>query len=121
MSKQGGMHSGADNGGEFLVYRAEDGQIKLEVRLQRETVWLTQQQMADLFQTTKQNISLHLQNIYAEGELDSGATVKRYLTFRREGSREVHREPESYNLDAVPSVRYRPQLLGRVDPSLRSG
>ncbi|MEK9133559.1 MAG: hydroxyacid dehydrogenase, partial [Pseudomonadota bacterium] len=56
--------------GQFLVYSAEDGRTKIEVRLENETVWLTQQQMADLFQTTKQNVSLHLQNIFAERELD---------------------------------------------------
>jgi hypothetical protein len=69
---------------QFLVYQAEDGQIKIDVRLEAETVWLTQQQMADLFQTTKQNISLHIQNIYEEGELVPEATVKKYLTVRRE-------------------------------------
>lgn len=69
---------------QFLVYQAEDGQIKIDVRLEEETVWLTQQQMADLFQTTKQNISLHIQNIYEEGELVPEATVKKYLTVRRE-------------------------------------
>ena len=69
---------------QFLVYQAEDGQIKIDVRLEEETVWLTQQQMADLFQTTKQNISLHIQNIYEEGELVPEATVKKYLTVRSE-------------------------------------
>ena len=69
---------------QFLVYQAEDGQIKIDVRLEQETVWLTQQQMADLFQTTKQNISLHIQNVYEEGELVPEATVKKYLTVRRE-------------------------------------
>jgi hypothetical protein len=69
---------------QFLVYQAEDGQIKIDVRLEEETVWLTQQQMADLFQTAKQNISLHIQNIYEEGELVPEATVKKYLTVRSE-------------------------------------
>ena len=71
--------------GEFLVYSAEDGRTKIEVRLENETVWLTQQHMADLFQTTKQNVSLHLQNIFAERELDRAATVKESLTVQREG------------------------------------
>ena len=66
--------------GQFLVYSAEDGRTKIEVRLEHETVWLTQQHMADLFHTTKQNVSLHLQNIFAERELDRGATVKDSLT-----------------------------------------
>ncbi len=74
---------------QFLVYQVEDGQIKIDVRLEEKTVWLTQQQMADLLQTTKQNISLHIQNIYEEGELVPEATVKKYLTVRSEGLRDV--------------------------------
>jgi len=93
--------------GEFLVFVTEDGRVKLEVRLQDETVWLPPQQMAELFQTTKQNISLHLQNIYAEGELAPETTVKKYLTVRQEGSRRVQRKLEYYNLDAIISVGYR--------------
>lgn len=70
---------------EFLIYEAENGAIKLEVRFEGETVWLSQQLMADLFQTTQQNISLHLQNIYEEGELHADATHKEFLSVRREG------------------------------------
>ena len=81
--------------------------MKIEVRLENETVWLTQQHMADLFQTTKQNVSLHLQNIFAERELDRGATVKESLTVQREGGRSVQRQVEFYNLDAIISVGYR--------------
>jgi hypothetical protein len=92
---------------QFLVYQAEDGQIKIDVRLEEETVWLTQQQMAELFQTTKQNISLHIQNIYEEGELAPEATVKKYLTVRREGQRDVKRLLDHYNLDMIISVGYR--------------
>ena len=92
---------------QFLVYQAEDGQVKIDVRLEEETVWLTQQHMAELFQTTKQNISLHLQNIYEEGELAPEATVKKYLTVRREGKREVQRLLDYYNLDMIISVGYR--------------
>ena len=73
--------------GQFLVYIANDGRTKLEVRLENETVWLTQQHMAELFQTTQQNISLHLQNIYEEGELKREATHKEFLSVRREGAR----------------------------------
>ena len=65
--------------GQFLVYPAEDGRVKIEVRLENETVWLPQQHMADLFQTTQQNISLHPQNIYAEGELQREATHKEFF------------------------------------------
>ncbi len=93
--------------GQFLVYQAEDGKLKLDVRFEDESVWLTQQLMADLFQTTKQNISLHIQNIYEEGELVPKATVKKYLTVRQEGSREVKRLLDYYNLDMIISVGYR--------------
>lgn len=93
--------------GQFLVYPSEDGRVKIEVRLENETVWLTQQHMADLFQTTKQNVSLHLQNIFAERELDRGATVKESLTVQPEGGRSVQRRVEFYNLDAIISVGYR--------------
>ncbi|MFA5044009.1 MAG: virulence RhuM family protein, partial [Kiritimatiellia bacterium] len=75
--------------------------------LENETVWLTQQLMADLFQTTKQNISLHLQNIYDQGELAREATVKKSLTVREEGGRQIRRPIEFYNLDAIISVGYR--------------
>lgn len=92
---------------QFLVYAAEDGRVKIEVRLEGETVWLTQQHMAELFQTTQQNISLHLQNIYAEGELRREATHKEFLSVRQEGSREVSRALDFYNLDGIISVGYR--------------
>jgi len=97
--------------GEFLVYQAEDGRVKLEVRLVDESVWLTQQMMADLFQTTKQNISLHIQNIIEEGELDPAATVKDFLTVRQEGGRQVQRSLTYYNLDMIISVGYRVKSL----------
>lgn len=76
---------------EIIIYRTPQGNTKIDVRLINETVWLTQQQMADLFQTTKQNISFHLINIYAEGELDESATVKDFLTVQIEGKRKVKR------------------------------
>lgn len=93
--------------GQFLVYEAEDGRVKIDVRLEEETVWLTQQLMADLFQTTKQNISQHIQSIYDEGELPPEATVKKYLSVRREGGRDVRRMLDYYNLDMIISVGYR--------------
>ncbi len=93
--------------GEFLLYQNESGKIKIEVRLENETLWLTQQQMAELFQTTQQNISLHLQNIYDEGELKREATHKEYLSVRQEGNRQVTRALDFYNLDAIISVGYR--------------
>lgn len=69
-----------DDSSEFLLYQTEDGRKRLEVRLAHETVWLSQKSLADLFQTTKQNVSLHIQNIFEEGELRPEATVKKYLT-----------------------------------------
>jgi len=98
-------HSGPTS--EIILYQTEDGRNRVEVRLEDETVWLTQQLMAELFQTTKQNISLHLRNIYSDGELGREATVKESLTVRQEGNREVKRSVEFYNLDAIISVGYR--------------
>ena len=93
--------------GKVLVYQTDDGRIKLDVRLEDETVWLTQQLMAELFQSSKQNISHHINSIYEEGELFPEATVKKYLTVRREGNRDVRRELDFYNLDMIISVGYR--------------
>jgi hypothetical protein len=85
--------------------------VKLEVRLQNETVWLTQQMLAELFQTTVPNISMHIRNIYAEGELTPEATIKKFLTVRQEGNRAVRRELDFYNLDMIISVGYRVKSL----------
>ena len=93
--------------GEIILYQTENGQTRLEVRLQDETVWLTQQQLATLLQTSKQNISLHIHNIYEEGELTPEATVKIFLTVRSEGTRQVKRALDHYNLDIIISVGYR--------------
>jgi hypothetical protein len=92
---------------QILIYQSDAGEIRLEVRLQDETVWLTQNLIAELYQTTKQNISLHVQNIYEEGELTPEATVKEYLTVRQEGSRSVERRLDYYNLDMIIAVGYR--------------
>ena len=92
---------------EILLYRTPNSDVRLEVLLQDETIWLSQVKIAELFGSTKQNISLHFQNIYEEGELLKEATVKKFLTVRQEGSREVKREIEHYNLDAIISVGYR--------------
>lgn len=93
--------------GQILFYQSDDGLIKLQVRLEGETVWLTQQRIADLLQTTVPNISMHIRNIYEEGELISEATVKEFLTVRKEGSRQVQRKLDYYNLDMIISVGYR--------------
>ncbi|MEW6708697.1 MAG: virulence RhuM family protein [Candidatus Riflebacteria bacterium] len=92
---------------EILIYSAPDGAIKIDVQLENDTVWLTQADMAKLFHTTQQNISQHLQAIYEECELIPEATYKKILLVRREGNREVKREIEHYNLDAIISVGYR--------------
>ncbi|KAF5411193.1 MAG: virulence RhuM family protein [Euryarchaeota archaeon] len=95
------------NNSQILLYQTEGGQTKIEVLLEDETVWLTQKLIAELFQTTKQNISRHIQNIYAEGELTPDSTVKEYLTVQKEGSRQVSRVIDFYNPDMVISVGYR--------------
>ena len=91
---------------EIVLYQP-DATVQLEVRIQDETVWLTQQQMVALFDSTKQNISLHINNIYKEGELQKEATVKEYLTVQNEGGRQVTRKVRYYNLDVIISVGYR--------------
>ena len=93
--------------GQFLVYQAEDGKVKIDVRLHGETAWLKQAQMAELFRTSIPNVSMHIRNIYAEGELQSAATVQEFLTVREEGGRQVSRSVEHYNLDAIISVGHR--------------
>ena len=93
--------------GQFLIYQADDGQLKIDARLEGETAWLTQAHMAELFQTTVPNVSMHLRNVYAEGELQAAATVKEFLIVRQEGNRQVSRAVEHYNLDAIISVGYR--------------
>jgi len=92
---------------EVLLYQTEDGKTRIDVRLQGETVWLTQVQMAELFQTTKQNVSLHIKNVYEEGELEQKATVKESLTIQKEGERQVSRKVSYYNLDVIISTGYR--------------
>lgn len=90
--------------GEFLLYQSEDGQTRIEVRLENETVWLNQLTMAELFQTSKQNISLHLKNIFNEGELEDNRVVKEYLTTAVDGKSYL---TKIYNLEAIIAVGYR--------------
>jgi hypothetical protein len=92
--------------GQLLVYQSEDGRVKIDVRLEHETIWLTQQHMAELFQATIPNISMHLRNIFADGELQLPETVKEFLTVRQEENRQVSRSVGFYNLDAIISVGY---------------
>lgn len=93
--------------GQFLVYKAEDGTVKIDVKLSDETVWLTQKLMAELFHTSIPNINMHLKNIFSEGELKESSTIKDFLIVQKEGTREVKRKQVFYNLDAIISVGYR--------------
>lgn len=93
--------------GELLFYTSPDGKVRMEIRVEGETIWMSQQMMAELFQTTKQNISLHMANILQCGELQEEGTVKENLTVRAEGKRQVQRKVRFYNLDWIISVGYR--------------
>ena len=93
--------------GELVLYRTADASSRIEVRLQDGDVWLTQAQMADLFQTSVPNVNIHLKAIYAEGELGEAATIKDYLIVRPEGPRRVSRSVLHYSLDAILAVGYR--------------
>lgn len=95
------------NQGEIILYQTADGRARVECRFVDESIWLTQKLMAELFQTSVPNISQHLTAIYEEGELPPDRTVKKYLTVQREGSREVSRQVEHYNLEAILAVGYR--------------
>ena len=96
-----------DSNNQIIIYQTEDGQTQVDVRMENETVWLTQAQMVELFQTTKQNVSLHVGNVFKEGELEQKSTVKEYLTVQQEGERKVTRKVKYYNLDVIISVGYR--------------
>jgi len=94
--------------GEIVIYKALDSaEVQIEVRVEDETVWLSQAQLVELFNSTKQNISLHINNIFKEGELVADSTVKEYLTVQIEGPRKVKRKIALYNLDVIISVGYR--------------
>ena len=92
---------------QFLLYQTEDGQTRIEVQFRGETVWLSQNQISELFQRDKSVISKHIHNVFDEGELIPKATVAKYATVQNEGSRQVSREIEYYNLDVIISVGYR--------------
>lgn len=93
--------------GELLVYEAAGGEARVDVRLAGETVWLTQRQMSELFETTPENVLMHLKNVFYDNELEEPATTKDFLVVRTEGKREVRRSIKHYNLDAIISVGYR--------------
>lgn len=96
-----------DTNGNIIIYQTDDGLTKIDVKIEDETVWLSQQQMAELFSTTKQNISFHIKNIYDEEELNENSTVKEFLTVQNEGNRSVERNVKFYNLDMIISLGYR--------------
>ena len=96
-----------DNQGDVIIYQAEDGKTKINVRFVDESVWLTQQQLVKLFDSSKANISEHIKNIYEEGELDEESTVRKFRTVQIEGEREVTRTVAHYNLDMIISLGYR--------------
>ena len=95
------------NTGEILIYQNTDGNIKIDVRLEEETVWLTQDQMATLFGKGRSTITEHIGNVYEEGELEQNSTNRKFRQVRKEGTREVEREIDYYNLDVIISVGYR--------------
>ena len=99
------------NNTELIIYQTEDGQTKIDVRMENETVWLSLDQMAELFQRDKSTVSRHIKNIFAEGELSESATVANFATVQSEGERAVSRNITHYNLDVIISVGYRVKSL----------
>ena len=95
------------NNGDIIIYQSEDGQTHIEVRVEQETVWLTQQQMAELFQSSRTNVVEHIKHIYDEGELSEEATCRKFQQVQIEGNRQVNRELPFYNLDMIISLGYR--------------
>ena len=98
---------GTDEYGEILIYQTDDGQTNIEVKIEDDTVWLTQQQMSELFQTSRTNVVEHIKHIYEEGELDKISTCRNFRQVRKEGNREVTRQIPHYNLDMIISLGYR--------------
>ena len=96
-----------NNQGEIVIYQTDDGDTKIDVRFVDETVWLTQAQLCELYQTSKSNVSEHIKNIFEEGELEENSTVRKFRTVQNEGERIVTREQLHYNLDMIISLGYR--------------
>jgi prophage maintenance system killer protein len=101
------MSNPTENQKQVLLYQAEDGSFQTEIRLELDTIWLNQNQMSELFNTSTDNIGLHIKNIYSDGELSEEATTEDYSVVRLEGKRKVNRRVKHYNLDAIISVGYR--------------
>ena len=91
----------------IIIYQLEDGKTKIDVKIENDTVWLSQQQMAELFDTSRTNIIEHINNIYFEEELDKNSTCQKFRQVRKEGNRNVSREIPFYNLDMIISLGYR--------------
>ena len=98
-----------DKENKLILYKDDEGKVNVNVRFADEDVWLTQQQLADIYCTTKQNVSQHIDNILTDGELDENLTVKNFLTVRQEGKRQVQRDITYYNLDMIIALGYRVQ------------
>lgn len=94
-----------------IIYTANDGTTKIDVKLEEDTLWLTQAQMCELYQTSKSNVNEHIKHIFEEGELIKEATVRKFRTVQQEGSRSVEREVEHYNLDMIIALGYRVRSL----------
>ena len=101
------MENELQNTGKILIYQNEKGDTKIDVYFEADTIWMTQRSMAELYQVTPQNITLHIKNIYEDGELDEGTTCKNYLQVQMEGGREVKRDTKFYNLDMILAIGYR--------------
>ena len=98
-----------DKENKLILYKDEEGRVSVNVRFADEDVWLTQQQLAEIYSTTKQNVSQHIDNVLADGELEENRTVKNFLTVRQEGKRQVQRDITYYNLDMIIALGYRVQ------------
>ena len=101
------MSNEINNTGRILIYQTEKGDTKIDVYFEEDTIWMTQRSMAELYQTSPQNITQHIRHIYADGELDEAATCKKYLQVQIEGERQVQRNPKFYSLDMILAVGYR--------------
>ena len=101
------MSNELENTGKILIYQNEKGDTKIDVYFEEDTIWMTQRSMAELYQVTAQNITLHIKHIYQDGELDPAATCKQYLQVQTEGARKIRRNTKLYNLDMILAVGYR--------------
>lgn len=99
----------AEKENKIILYKDEEGKVSVNTRFADEDVWLTQDQLAEIYQTTQENISMHISNIYADGELDKEGTYKKFLLVRQEGKRQVHRNIDHYNLDVIIALGYKVQ------------